>query len=138
MLHALTMGAAYSALGIVLLAVGFVVVDLLTPGSLGRHIYERRSINAGIVVSSVFCALGAIMFTAIWTNGDGGDLVGLGWVAAFGVLGIVLQAVAFLVLDLLTPGSLREMVVERELHPGALVAAAAMIAVGAVVCASIA
>lgn len=138
MLHALTMGAAYSALGIVLLAVGFVVVDLLTPGSLGRHIYERRSLNAGIVVSAVFCALGAIMFTAIWTNGDGGDLVGLGWVAVFGVLGIVLQAVAFLVLDLLTPGSLREMVVERELHPGALVAAAAMIAVGAVVCASIA
>lgn len=138
MLHALAMGGAYSVLGIVLLSIGFVVVDVLTPGRLGSHIYEERSLNAGLVVSAVFVSLGAIMFTSIWTNGDGGDVPGLVWTAAFGLLGIALQAAAFVVLDLLTPGDLREIVVERELHPGALVAAAAIVAVGAIVCAAIA
>ena len=38
----------------------------------------------------------------------------------------------------IAPGSLREIAVHEAFHPGALVAAAAMLAVGAIVCASIA
>lgn len=137
MITALLLACAYCVLGIALLAVGFVVVDALTPGSLGRHIYEHRSLNAGFVVSALFCSLGAVMFTSIWTNGTDA-WHGIAWTAAFGLLGIALQALAFVVLDALTPGSLREIAVEPGFHPGALVAAASMLAVGAVICASIA
>jgi uncharacterized membrane protein YjfL (UPF0719 family) len=42
---------AYTAVGLVLLAIGYLVLDLLTPGHLGRHIYEDRSVSAGIVLA---------------------------------------------------------------------------------------
>jgi hypothetical protein len=59
---------AYSGVGIALLVLGFVALDLLTPGRLASHIWEERSVNAGIVLSSGFIGLGLVIFTAIWTN----------------------------------------------------------------------
>ncbi|RJK94184.1 DUF350 domain-containing protein [Vallicoccus soli] len=138
MLESLGYGAAYTLVGIALLAVGFVVLDLLTPGHLGRHIYEDRSVNAGIVASGGFLSLGAVLFTAIWTNADSGFGEALGYTVAFGALGIVLQAVAFLVLDVLTPGKLGELVTERHFHPASLVTAASQLSVAAIIAASIA
>ena len=52
--------------------------------------------------------------------------------------GVLLQIVSFLVLDRLTPGSLRDLVVSPRLHPGSFVAGAAQLSVSAIVCASIA
>ena len=131
-------GAGYALLGVALLVAGFFVSDLLTPGHLGRRIYQDRSLNAAIIVSAIFLGLGAVEFTAIYTNGAANFGAAFGWTAAFGVLGIVLQAVSFVVLDLLTPGSsLRAIAVDERFHPGALVAAAAMLAVSLIVCASI-
>ncbi len=49
----------------------------------------------------------------------------------------VLQAVAFLVLDLLTPGKLGAYVTEVVFHPASLVLAAAQLAVAAIIVASI-
>lgn len=128
----------YAVLGIVILALGYLALDLLTPGRLGSHIYLERSVNAAIVLSAGFVGLGLIVFTAIWTNGESGFGAALGWSAAFGILGVVLQAAAFRLLDLATPGELSHMVVERELHPAALVAGALQVAVSLVVVASIA
>lgn len=133
---ALLFGTVYCLAGIVLLAIGFAALDLVTPGSLRQRIYTDRSVNAAVVVASFDLALGAIMATAIWTNGDG--WWGLAWVVAFGLLGTVLQVVTFLVLDAVTPGSLREVAVQDGFHPGAVVAAASMVAVAGIVCASIA
>ncbi|WP_409485216.1 DUF350 domain-containing protein [Arsenicicoccus dermatophilus] len=138
MIAALLYAAVYCLAGIALLAAGFVVLDLLTPGRLGARIYTERSVNAAVVVAAEFLGLGAITFTTIWTNGDAGVGHALLWTVGFGLLGIVLQAVSFLLLDAVTPGSLRAIVVEKDWHPGALVAAAAMVAVSAIVCAAIA
>jgi len=129
---------AYSGVGIALLVLGFVVLDLLTPGRLASHIWTERSVNAAIVLSSGFLSLGLVIFTAIWTNSESGFGSALGWTVAFGVLGVVLQAVAFVVLDLLTPGKLGEMVTLREFHPAALVTASSQLAVAGIVVASIA
>ena len=54
MLASIGYAVAYTGVGIVLLTLGFVVLDLLTPGRLGRHIHEQRSVNAGIVVASTW------------------------------------------------------------------------------------
>ncbi|MBJ7454155.1 MAG: DUF350 domain-containing protein, partial [Blastococcus sp.] len=54
MLASIGYAAAYTGVGIALLALGFVALDLLTPGHLGRHIYEEGSVNAGIVLSAGF------------------------------------------------------------------------------------
>lgn len=138
MTTALVFGAAYSVLGIALLVAGYYVLDLLTPGHLGTHLTQGDSYNSGIMVAAGFLGLGAILFTVIWHNAGAGFGPALGWTAAFGLLGIVLQAVSFLVLEAVTRGNLREIVVAPGLHPAGIAAAAAQLAVSAVICASIA
>jgi uncharacterized membrane protein YjfL (UPF0719 family) len=128
---------AYTGVGIALLVLGFYVLDLLTPGRLGRHIYENRSVNAALTLSAGFLGQGAIVFASIWTNATNGFGRALLYTVAFGVLGVLLQAVAFVVLDLITPGRLGTHLMAPEFHPASLVSAAVELAVAAIVVASI-
>jgi uncharacterized membrane protein YjfL (UPF0719 family) len=128
---------AYSGVGIALLILGFYVLDLLTPGHLGRHIYENRSVNAAVTLAAGFLGQGAIVFASIWTNATSGFGRALLYTVVFGVLGVVLQAAAFLVLDLITPGKLGEHLMERAFHPASLVSAAVQLAVSLIIVASI-
>jgi uncharacterized membrane protein YjfL (UPF0719 family) len=128
---------AYTGVGILLLVVGAVALDLLTPGHLARHIYEERSMNAGIALAAGFLGQGAIAFTTIWTNATSGFGTALGYTVVFGLVGIALQVVAFVVLDLLTPGKLGETLMQVGFHPASLVTAAANLAVSAIIVASI-
>lgn len=137
MLASIGYAVAYTGVGIALLALGFVALDLLTPGHLGRHIYQEGSVNAGIVLAAGFLGQGAIAFTTIWTNATDGFGRALWWTVVFGILGVLLQAVAFLLLNLVTPGSLGEALVGVRFHPASLVSAAAQLAVAAIVVASI-
>ena len=98
MLQSIGYAVAYTGVGIVLLILGFYALDLLTPGHLGRHIYEDRSVNAAITLAAGFLGQGAIVFASIWTNATSGFGRALLYTVVFGVLGVVLQAVAFLVL----------------------------------------
>ncbi len=137
MLASIGYAVAYTGVGIALLVLGFVSLDLLTPGRLGRHIYEERSVNAGIVLAAGFLGQGAIAFTTIWTNATDGFGRALWWTVVFGVLGVLLQAVAFLVLDLVTPGRLGTALVQVSFHPASLVSAAGELAVAAIIVAAI-
>ncbi|MFD7445481.1 DUF350 domain-containing protein [Streptomyces sp. NPDC059909] len=128
---------AYGALGVVLLILGIVLVDVLTPGKLGRQIWEERNRNAAVLLSSALLGIGGIVFTSIWTTYDDFGK-GLASTAAFGVLGLVLMAVAFLIVDLVTPGKLGATLVEPEPHPAVWVTASCNLAVAAIVSASIA
>ncbi|MEU3691427.1 MULTISPECIES: DUF350 domain-containing protein [Streptomyces] len=128
---------AYGALGVVLLILGIVLVDLLTPGKLGRQIWEERNRNAAILLSSALLGIGGIVFTSIWTTYDNFGK-GLVSTAAFGLLGLVMMAIAFLVLDLVTPGKLGATLVDPEPHPAVWVTASCNLAVSAIVSASIA
>jgi hypothetical protein len=138
MLEHLFFGLTYSAIGVLLLGTGFLALDLLTPGRLGRQIMEERSMSAALIAAAGMLGLGLVIFTAIWTNAAAGFGSALAWTVAFGLLGIVAQTAAFLLLDLITPGRLGDVVTSRELHPGAVLAAAGQLAVALVVVASIA
>ncbi len=137
MLASIGYAAAYTGVGIVLLILGFYALDLLTPGHLGRHIYEGRSLNAALVVAAGFLGQGAVVFAAIWTNATSGFGTARGYTVVFGVIGVLLQAVAFVALDLLTPGRLGALVTEVPFHPASLVAGASELAVAAIIIASI-
>ncbi|MFI8418772.1 DUF350 domain-containing protein [Streptomyces sp. NPDC085479] len=128
---------AYGALGVVLLILGIVLVDILTPGKLGRQIWEDRNRNAAVLLSSALLGIGGIVFTSIWTTYDNFGK-GLFSTAAFGLLGLVMMAVAFLVVDLVTPGKLGATLVDPEPHPAVWVTASVNLAVSAIVSASIA
>ena len=137
LLPALGYGIAYGLLGTLVLAAGWFVLDVLTPGRLGEHL--RTSHSAGLVAATWMLAQGLIVFTAIWTNAASGFGDALVWTAAFSVLGVLLQTVAWRLVDLVTPGSLGEEVcVAGETQPLAKVTAGVIVAVALVVVASIA
>lgn len=127
----------YLGVGIALLVLAAFVVDLLTPGRLVSHVVT--SYSAALVLSAALVGQGLVIFTAIWTNAASGFGDALLWTVAFGLLGVVLAAVAFTLVDLLTPGRLGETLVQSgPVQPVALVTAAAHLAVAGIVVASIA
>ena len=129
-------GLAYCGVGLVLLAVGFFVIDVLIPGDLADLIYRERNFNAAVTVASGLVAIGTIVVVAILTSEDSlGE--GLASTAAFGVLGILLLAIAFKLVDLVTPGELGEICSDPEHQPAVWVTVATQLALGAVVAAAI-
>ncbi len=135
--HGLGVAAAFGGVGVVLLLLGVGLVDLLTPGRLGRQIWVERNRNAAVVLSSALLGIGGIVFTAIlYTYEEFGK--GLASTALFGLLGLLLMAVAFWAVDLLTPGRLGAILVDPEPHPAVWVTASCNLAVAAIVAASIA
>ena len=137
MLQSIGFAAAYTGVGIALLALGFYALDLLTPGHLAKHIYENRSVNAALTLAAGFLGQGAVVFASIWTNATSGFGQALLYTVAFGVLGVLLQAVAFLALDLVVPGRLGQHLMEPAFHPASLVSAAVQLAVAGIIVASI-
>jgi uncharacterized membrane protein YjfL (UPF0719 family) len=57
--------------------------------------------------------------------------------ATFGLLGLVLFAAAFKVIDWLTPGDFAAMMVEKDFHPAVLLAAATNVVIGLILAVSI-
>lgn len=141
----------FLSVSLVILFVGYLVLDGLTPGhKIGERLkgseVTRQGVtttepshSAALVLSAWMLAQGAIIYTAIVTNSHGTDFgEALGWTVAFSIIGLALQSVAFIVLDALTPGNLGDEVCE----PGpanalAKVASANIIAIGLIVIASI-
>ncbi len=127
----------YLGVGVALLLLAALVVDLLTPGRLVSHVVESHS--AAIVLAAALIGQGLVIFTAIWTNAETGFGDALLWTVAFGLLGVVLTAAAFGLVDLLTPGKLGEILCRPgAVQPVAIVTAAAHLAVAGIVVASIA
>lgn len=137
-------GTAYTTLGLVLLALGYWVLDLLTPGRLGLQLAGHgddspRSSGAGLVAGSWLLAQGMVIFTAIWTNGSSSFGYAFAATALFGLMGVVLLAATFVVLDVITPGRLGDAVcVPGPVAPLSVLAAASLLSMSAIVSASIA
>jgi len=58
----------FGVIGIGLMAVGFVLVDLLTPGKLRDLIWVERNPNAALLLVANQLGIAAIVFTAIFTS----------------------------------------------------------------------
>jgi uncharacterized membrane protein YjfL (UPF0719 family) len=132
----LAAGLLYGVVGIALLALGYRMIDLLTPGHLGRQLCEDRNRNAGVITSAAMLAIGIIVTSAIISS-DGDLAKGLGQSAGFGLVGIALLGVAFVVVDLLTPGKLGDILMGDEHEPMVYVTGAALLSVGGIVAAAI-
>lgn len=124
---------AYGALGIALMALGYLVVEVTTPGRLGHQIWTEGNRGAALLLSAKLLGTGAIVTTAIVTSEN--DLSkGLVGTAVYGLLGIALMVVAFYLLDMMTPGRLGATLVDGvAVHPAGWVVAAADLAVAAIV-----
>ena len=127
----------FGLVGIGLMAVGYLLVDLLTPGKLRDLIFVERNQNAGVLLAANQLGIAAIVFTGIFTSYDSFGQ-GLASTVIFGIVGIAIMGLAFLVLDLLTPGKLGEVICTPERHPAAMVSAASHFGAALIICACIA
>ncbi|MGV9979201.1 DUF350 domain-containing protein [Micromonospora wenchangensis] len=127
----------FGVVGVALMAAGFVLVDVLTPGKLRELIWVQRNGNAGLLLAANQLGVAGIVFTAIVTSYD--DFAkGLASTVLFGLIGLAVMALAFGVLDLLTPGKLGEVICSDQSHPAARVSAATHFGAALIVCACIA
>ncbi len=121
----------YFLVGAAVLAAGFVMVDLLTPGKLRQLVFVERRPNAVAVASGMYVALAIVVVTAIVASSSS---LGQGLIdaAVYGLVGVALQGFALVVLELVVPGRFRDLIAEERLHPAAFATAVALVAVGAV------
>ncbi|WP_433230173.1 DUF350 domain-containing protein [Actinomadura formosensis] len=128
---------AYGAVGIALMALGYLVVEVTTPGRLGKQIWTEGNRGAALLLAVKLFGIGMIVTTAIVTSDN--DLgAGLVDTAVFGAIGIVLMVVSFFLLDVITPGRLGATLVDADgggtaIHPAGWVVAAADLGVAAIV-----
>ncbi|MET8062917.1 DUF350 domain-containing protein [Micromonospora sp. NPDC005313] len=127
---------AYGVVGVVLMAVGYVLVDVATPGKLHELIWVERNRNAALLLSSNLVGVGTIVVAAIVASANDFKL-GLIGAAAYGILGLVIMAAAFVLLDVATPGKLGDLLVDPEPHPAVWVSATVHLATGAIIAAAI-
>jgi len=125
---------AYTGVGLVILVIGFVALDMITPGRLGQLVMEGNK-GAGLLAASSLFSLGLILYFAIYFTGAGWD--GLDDAAIFGVVGVVTQVASFYILDVLIPGKLAEHCFASPLHPAAWVTSGIQLATALVICASL-
>ena len=126
----------YGVLGVALMSLGYLLVDIATPGKLHVLIWENRNSNAAVLLASNLFGVGIIVVSAIVASHDD---FGRGVVStlAYGVLGLLRMAGAFLLLDAVTPGRLGEILVHPEPHPAVWVSAVIHVATGAIIAAAI-
>ena len=127
---------AYAGVGAIVLALGYLALDAITPGNLRHLVYSDHNTNAAVLAGANVLALGGIVTTAIVTADN---QLGRGVVdaAVYGLLGIALLALSFKVLDRLTPGDLGQICTDPQGTPAVYVTAAFQIALGAVLAAAI-
>ncbi|MCS7073521.1 MAG: DUF350 domain-containing protein, partial [Bacteroidia bacterium] len=55
----------YSVLGILMMAIGFKVLDALTPGTLSKIIMEEKNLAAGVLAAAMVIGISIIIASAI-------------------------------------------------------------------------
>jgi uncharacterized membrane protein YjfL (UPF0719 family) len=126
----------YFVVGMAVLVLGFIMVDVLTPGKLRQMVFVDRRPNAVMLACAMYIALATVIITAIANSYSqlGQGLVG---VAVYGLIGVVLQGIALLTLHFVIPGNFHEHVDEPKLHPAAFATAVMLLAVGGVTAAAV-
>ncbi|MDA8369549.1 MAG: DUF350 domain-containing protein [Nocardiopsaceae bacterium] len=129
-------GLAYGGVGIVLMILGFLIVDVLTPGRLHNLIWEQRNRNAALLAASNLLGVAIVVTVAIWVS-EAGLVQGLLSTAVYGAVGLMLMGLSFLLIDLFIPVKLGKLLTQDEPHPAAWISAAAHIGIALMVAAAI-
>jgi len=121
----------YFVVGVVILVLGFAMVDALTPGRLRRQVFVERRPNAVVVTAATDVALTLVIVSAIVASSD---QLGQGLVdtVVYGLVGVALQGVALVVLEAVVPGHYRNIIDAERFHPASIAAAVILLAVGGI------
>ncbi len=129
-------GLLYGAEGLLLMVLGYYVIDLVVPGNLGKVLVHDRSRDAGLITAAGLLGIGAIVTVAIW-NAEGHLVQGLAQAGGYGLVGIALMGISFKVIDLITPDQLGHIVAGEDDQPVTYMISAALVSLGAILAAAI-
>lgn len=121
----------YFIIGVGVLALGFTVLDGLTPGNLRHQVYVDRNPNAALLLGANHLALAIIVVTAIATSADG-FAQGITDSLVYGLVGVLLQAAALLIMNRVLPGRITALVAEPHMSGAAWAVAVTLLSVGLV------
>jgi putative membrane protein len=94
----------YGLLSIILLIVGFMVLDFVVPCDFRKEIFEEKNTAVGVLAGGLFVALGLIVRSSVIGGGRGtedGMMDGLFATLVFSGTGLVLFVAGYLLLALL-------------------------------------
>ncbi|WP_435109581.1 DUF350 domain-containing protein [Nocardiopsis synnemataformans] len=129
---------AYGGVGIVILVLGYLLTDLLTPGKLHELIWENRNRNAVLLVSANTLGSAIVVTSAILSSeSEIGLGAGLVSTAVYGLIGLGVMALSFVLIDLLVPAKISQMISNDEPHPATWVSASAHVAIAVVIAAAL-
>lgn len=137
LINGIGVALAYFGVGALVLAAGFVVLDLLTPGSLRQHVFVDHRPNAAALQAASALSL-AIIVVTVMVNASDALVWGLVDVVVYGLLGVAFQAVTLVILELVVPGRFRDLVSSPTFSTASLAVAATLVAVATVNAAAIA
>ena len=133
----LARGASFSLVGIALLVIGFVALDLVTPGKLRNQVWIERNRNAVILTASMVVGLALVLIAAVIDTAYLELWRGLVYSIAYVVLAIAVMMWSFVLIDWLTPGKLGTVLLENDEHPAGWITAAVFVGIGATIAATI-
>ena len=121
----------YFLVGIIVLLAGFVMIDVLTPGTLRRQVFVEHRPNAVVLTAAMDVSLAVVIVAAIRASAD---QLGQGLVdtLVYGLVGVALQGVALSILEAAVPGRFRGFIDAERFHPASVAAGVVLLAVGAV------
>jgi len=121
----------YFVVGVIILVLGFAMVDMLTPGRLRSQVFLERRPNAVIVTAATDVSLTLVIVSAIVASSD---KLGQGLLdtLVYGLVGVALQGVALVVLEAVVPGHYRTIIDAERFHPASIAAAVILVAVGGI------
>jgi uncharacterized membrane protein YjfL (UPF0719 family) len=121
--------AAYTAVGLVLLLIGFFAVDLTTPGRLTSIIRSGRNANAALLAVCGVVGVGLVVAASIYASG-GRLSEGLIATLVWGVVGIVAQQIGALIVRALFRVDVSALMAEESLEPSAVLLGATQATIG--------
>ncbi|MFR9675522.1 DUF350 domain-containing protein [Streptomyces sp. TR06-5] len=118
----------YGLVGFAVMVLGFIVLDVATPGKLAAVVWTERNKGAAVVLGGQMVGIGWVIAQAIGASeSEAGLGYGLFSTLLYGVAGVVMMTLVFIMVALLTPGRLGATVFEDDggrPHPAAWVQAA--------------
>ncbi|MCO5966822.1 MULTISPECIES: DUF350 domain-containing protein [Actinoallomurus] len=121
--------AAYTAVGLVLLLIGFFAVDVTTPGRLTSIIRHGRNTNAALLAVCGVVGVGLVVASSIYASG-GRLSEGLIATLVWGLVGIVAQQVGALIVRALFRVDVAALMRAEALEPSAVLLGATQVTIG--------
>ncbi|MDQ4118206.1 MAG: DUF350 domain-containing protein [Actinomycetota bacterium] len=121
----------YAVIGVLLMLLGFWAIDLTTPGKLPQMVRAGLP-NAVTITAAGMLSMAFIIVVAIYSS-SGSLLEGIISSLVFGLLGIIAQVAAVRILEWVTGIDIGEVIQAEDRRPGAVVVAAAHLALGLIV-----